>query len=876
MQGQLNLKFPDKPQKTPIAAKTPVMIQYQTLKAQHPDCLLFFRLGDFYELFFDDAVTAARELDIVLTKRGKNSTEEIPMCGVPFHAYESYLVRLIQKGYKVAICEQMETPQEAKKRGAKGPLQRDVVRVVTAGTLTEDTMLQARHNNFLVAISPLHKKQEVGFAAIDISTGTFLVERVAVEQISAVLGRYQPAEIIIPDRLLQEPQLFETFSAFKRQLTPLPMARFDVENSHQRLKDAYQVHSLDAFGQFSETQLRAAGVLLDYIHLTQKSALKLLARPQVLKDDCILQIDAATRRSLELHSTGKNQESLCQAIDHTITAGGGRLLALQLAQPLTHVPSIHHRLDAVAFFVQHVDMRRKLREQLRQYPDVERCLSRLSVNRGGPRDLAALRDGLQIAMSLQQLLTLNLPEFLQETVKNIGYFAPFIDKLHRALLSHDLPMHVREGGFIAEGFLPDLDTYRYLQKNSQESLQKLQAEYIGMTGIPSLKIKHNNIIGHYIEVNPTHTSKVPESFIHRQTLASCVRYSTSALIELERKIQAADQQALALEIGAFQNLVEDVLQQAADILTASHAVAQLDVWAGLAELAHRQGYTRPHIEDSQEMMIEGGFHPVVSAKLSENNETFVRNPCQFPQGTIVQLITGPNMAGKSTYLRQNALIVILAQMGSFVPARSARLGIVDRLFSRVGASDDLAAGHSTFMVEMIETATILHQATQRSFVILDEIGRGTATYDGLAIAWAVVEALIQKNQCRTLFATHYHELTNLAKEHPELVCKTMRIQEWEDKLVFLHEVIDGTADKSYGIHVAALAGLPEPVIARAQQLLIALEDKQHDVSQLATLPPPPVLPQAAHPALDFLDALDVDNLSPREALHILYDLKNKV
>lgn len=877
MQIPLNLTV--KQEQSPLAVEpspplSPVMAQYAALKIEYPDSLLFFRLGDFYELFFDDAVTAARELDIVLTKRGRTEGQAIPMCGVPAHAYESYLAKLITKGFKVAICEQVETPEDAKKRGAKGPLKRDVVRVVTPGTLTEDSLLESRQNNFLLAVSPVTNSQ-IGVAYIDLSTGLFVVETTDLKNLPATLSRLQPVEIVIPDLLIQEPSLYEQLNLWKRKLSPLPQARFNLENGRRRLEDAYGVKTLDAFGNFAAAELRAAGTLIDYVLVTQKTALKFLSRPKQLSQQAMMLIDPATRRSLEIHQTlsGQKQGSLLATIDHTITAAGGRLLSYYLATPLTSLAAIQQRQDSVTFFVTNQPAGTQLRQELQQTPDMQRALSRIQFGRGAPRDLAALRDGLKQASQIQAYLsTLTLPSYLAKQQQNLGIHTLLIDKLQRAL-SDTLPLHARDGDFIAQGYLEELDTYRYLRDNSKHHLQALQDQYSAETTISTLKIKHNNILGYHIDIGPSHTAKILPTFIHRQSLASSVRYTTPELIELEKKIAAAAEQALDIELRLFQELVHDVQQLSDSIFHCCQALASLDVIAALAHLAIEDNYCCPKLDESLNFMVNGGAHPIVANALKQkNNCEFVRNDCFLDDQTSVYLITGPNMAGKSTFMRQNALIAILAQIGSYVPAQSAHIGIIDRLFSRVGAADDLASGRSTFMVEMVETAAILHQATERSFVILDEIGRGTATFDGLSIAWATTEHLCQQNKCRTLFATHYHEMTALEQQQPSLKCYTMRIKEWEDKIIFMHEVVAGTADKSYGIHVAALAGLPASVLARSQVVLASLE-KQHKQESMMIQQAQPLIEIAPNKIEEQVITLDIDSLSPRGALELLYKLK---
>lgn len=856
---------------TPTPA-TPMMVQYWEIKKQYPECLLFYRMGDFYELFFDDAVVASKDLDIALTKRGKSEDQDIPMCGVPVHAYENYLARLIQKGHKVAICEQLEDPETAKKRGAKGPLKRDVIRVVTPGTLTEETLLAARQNNFLVAISPIHKNA-LSLASLDLSTGVFMVEEADESLVASALSRLNPAEILLPDALLTHSMLFETFQLYKKRLNPLPLARFDSLNSREKLKETYGVQTLEAFGTFSENDLMALGALLDYLRLCHKNVVHLLLPPKKQSSQQFMMIDAATQRSLELMMTlsGKHEGSLLNAIDYCETASGSRRLALHLMAPLLDPKAIERRLNAVELFFKETSLRESTRLCLKQCPDMERALNRISLDRGTPRDLGLMRDGLFQALKLKELLAQQgntLP------LQDLGNFEILQDHLKRAL-KENLPPYTRDGNFISEGYHETLDTYRSLCTDSQATLMKLQAQYAEETTISTLKIKHNNILGYHIEIGASHASKILPHFIHRQTMASHMRYTTPELAEWEKKIESANHQALTLELQIFQGLLEEIKNYAHDLLKCSRALAAVDVASALATLAFEKNYVRPHLDESPEFKIMGGRHPVVEQML--NQETFTKNDCQLSFDKRVILLTGPNMAGKSTYLRQNALITILAQMGSFVPADSAHIGLIDRIFSRVGASDDLASGRSTFMVEMIETATILNQATNRSFVILDEIGRGTATYDGLSIAWAVIEQLAQKNKCRTLFATHYHEMTQLSETLPMLSNYTVAIKEWEDQVIFLHQVIQGCADRSYGIHVAALAGIPKEVTQRAEEILESLE-KNQAVPVMKEFP----LSSALHERftgqseilLKKLKGMDLNNLTPMQALELLWEWRD--
>jgi DNA mismatch repair protein MutS len=867
-------------------APSPVMAQYLEIKEANPGCLLFFRMGDFFELFFDDAVAAAQALDIALTKRGRHEGADIPMCGVPVHTAEAYLARLIRAGFKVAICDQIENPAEAKRRGAKGPIKRAVTRVVTAGTLTEEGLLDARRHNYLVGIA--EAGGELGLAWLDLSTGAFALAPTSEPTLAGDLARLMPGEILLPERLLARPTLFELFAEWKPTLTPLPNPRFESEAARRRLQEFYRVGALDGFGSFQRAEVAAAGALVDYVAVTQQGRAPHLEPPRRVAPGAVMQIDAATRRNLELMTTlsGERKGSLVATIDRTATAAGARLLAEDLAAPLTEPRGIAARLDAVEFFVDRPELRASLRERLKHCPDIERALTRLSLGRGGPRDLAALRQSLAETAALRGMLAepglVPLPERIVAAQGNLGEHGTLVDRLGRALAA-ELPLFARDGGFIAAGYSDELDEWRGLRDESRRLIAALQARYAGETAVGALKIRHNNVIGYYIEVSANHAGKLGPEFIHRQTMAGAQRYTTAELADLETKIASAAERVLALELRLYEDLVGEVLARRAEIAAAAAALATLDVAAALAELAADARWVRPTVEESTAFEIRGGRHPTVEAALaaSGNGGGFVANDCVLAEDRI-WLVTGPNMAGKSTFLRQNALIAILAQMGSYVPAQSARIGVVDRLFSRVGAADDLARGRSTFMVEMVETAAILNQAGSRSFVILDEIGRGTATFDGLSIAWAALEHLHEVTRCRTLFATHYHELTALAAKLSSLACHTMRVKEWKGDVVFLHEVGPGTADRSYGIHVAKLAGLPRSVTARAEEVLAVLE-KGEQGGALARLADDLPLFSAARrrvepsPSESAAEALlrdtRPDELTPREALDLLYRLK---
>ncbi len=883
------------------SAPTPMMAQYLALKEANQGFLLFYRMGDFYEMFFDDAVKAAPVLNIALTKRGRHGGDDIPMAGVPVRSHEAYLHRLINAGFKVAICEQTEDPAEAKKRGAKSVVARDVVRRVTRGTLTEDSLLDARQHNYLAALAEV--AGEFGLAWADISTGAFTVQTLSESGLAAALARLAPKELLLPERLMDREALFELWAEHKTALTPLPGVKFDTANGHRRLLDAYKVASLDAFGSFTRPEIAAAGALFDYLDLTQVDRLPRLDPPRHFTGAAVMEIDAATRRNLELTEalSGGRQGTLLAAIDRTVTGAGARLLFAWLSAPLTDSGRIAARLDAVQFLCEATSTREDLREQLGRCPDLARALQRLSLDRGGPRDLAAVREAARIAGVLRVLLgdaTADLsdsrPELLADTIASLGQFSPLVKRLTRAL-APELPANPRDGGFIAPGYAPELDELRTLRDDSRRHIAALQKRYADETGVASLRVKHNNVLGYFVEVGQNQAARLQsdERFVHRQSMANAMRFTTVELSDLEARIMQAGDRSLALELELFADLVAEITSRANDLSRTAEALALLDVLAGLAELAVDLRYARPVVDNTLAFKITDGRHPVVEAVLTSDGKSFIPNDCDLSAdrepAERLWLVTGPNMAGKSTYLRQNALIAIMAQIGSFVPATAAHIGVVDRLFSRVGAADDLARGRSTFMVEMVETAAILNQAGQRALVILDEIGRGTATFDGLSIAWAAVEHLHDQLRCRALFATHYHELTMLEGRLDALHLATMRIREWKDNVVFLHEVTEGAADRSYGIHVARLAGVPKPVLARAEEVLQLLEegDQGSAVRRLVEDLPlfaaaKPLVPAAAatpKPAaapdglLHVLDETDPDSLSPREALDLIYRLK---
>jgi DNA mismatch repair protein MutS len=880
---------------TETAARiTPMMEQYIEIKTANPDCLLFYRMGDFYELFFEDAEVASRALGIVLTKRGKHLGRDIPMCGVPIERSDEYLHRLIALGHRVAVCEQLEDPAEARKRGGKSVVRRDVVRLVTPGTLTEDSLLDAKRNNYLLALArnrASSTEDRFALAWIDISTGDFRVAECERNGIAAEIARIEPGEIIVSDALYADTELATYWHALPA-LTPLARDVFDSATAERRLAAFFSVATSEAFGSFSRVELTAAAAAVTYIERTQLGKRPPLSPPVREAAGATLSIDQATRSNLELIRTisGERRGSLLSAIDRTITAAGSRLLAQRLAAPLTDPAEIAHRLDAVAAFVDDSGARNDLRQDLKAVPDLARALSRIVVGRGGPRDLAAIRDGILAAAEFSARLAALAggPRDLAQAVESLRRpDAALADELGRAL-AEELPAFRRDGGFVRAGYEPALDEARALRDESRRVIAALQVRYAETTGVRSLKIRHNNVLGYFVDVTAQNGEKLMSAplnatFIHRQTTAGQVRFTTTELGELEAKIANAADRALAIELEIFDRLAASITAATVAIKEAADALAVVDVALALASLAVERGYVRPEVDHSLAFAITGGRHPVVEQALGSDSGPFIANDCDLSAGRI-WLVTGPNMAGKSTFLRQNALITVLAQMGSFVPARAAHIGAVDRLFSRVGAADDLARGRSTFMVEMVETAAILNQAGERALVILDEIGRGTATFDGLSIAWAAIEHLHEVNRCRALFATHFHEMTALAAKLPRLHNATMRVKEWHGEVVFLHEVVDGAADRSYGIQVAKLAGLPSSVIERAKLVLAQLEAQDRtspahrliDDLPLFAAARPTATPQAdaALTALvEALGALHPDEMSPRDALEALYALK---
>jgi DNA mismatch repair protein MutS len=871
-----------------------MMAQYIEIKAANPDCLLFYRMGDFYELFFEDAETASRALGIMLTKRGKHLGEDIPMCGVPVERADDYLQKLIALGHRVAVCEQVEDPAEARKRGPKSVVRRDVVRLVTPGTITEETLLDPARANAFVALARTHADGgwRYGLACVDISTGAFDIGEASEAELAGELARLEPREIVAAEAICADRGVAALLEGVDAPVTPLGRDAGEGESAERRLADFFAVATLDGFGVLTKAEIAAAAAAVLYVERTQRGRRPALRRPSSLRRSSTLEIDAATRVNLELTRTlkGEREGSLLATIDRTTTPAGARLLAERIAAPSADPALIARRLDAVAFFVEEAERRSRLRAALARSPDVARALSRLALQRGGPRDLANIRAALagarEIAVSFSSCESLS-----EEIASEIAVLRDVDEGLERmiaARLAPDPPLDKRAGGFIARGFDAELDEARDLRDESRRVIAGLQQRYVELAETRQLKIKHNNFLGFFIEVPQAQGERLLRApfdamFTHRQTMQDAMRFSTRELAELEAKIASAADRAQERELALFEETAAAVLARAEELQRLAEALAALDVLAALAEIAARRDWTRPQVDESLDFEIVGGRHPVVEASLEAQGKAFAANDCDLGDARAgrIAVVTGPNMAGKSTYLRQNALIAILAQAGSYVPARSARIGAVDRLFSRVGAADDLARGRSTFMVEMVETAVILNCAGPRSLVILDEIGRGTSTFDGLSIAWATIEHLHEVNRSRALFATHFHELTHLTKRMGRLVNLTMKVKDHAGEVVFLHEVTKGAADRSYGVHVAELAGLPASVVGRAHAILAELEaaDRRAPVEKLID-----DLPLFAHvverpaPADELREALaaiDPDALTPREALAALYELKSK-
>ena len=867
-----------------------MMAQYLEIKSQYPDALLFYRMGDFYELFFDDAIKAAKVLDIALTKRGKHNDTDIPMCGVPHHSSENYLLTLIKSGHKVAVCEQLESPAEAKKRGYKSVVKRDVVRLVTPGTLTEDSLLKARSHNFLAAYSIV--RGERSLAWVDISTGLMSVLSLnKVEDFVAELFRLTPSEVLIIDNT--DYDIIDAIEESGATATLRGKSAFDSISGEERLKSLFAVASLEAFGSFGRAQVSALGSIAEYLDATQKGKLPILRPPVIELKENSMRIDSATRRNLELTrsiNTGSRQGSLLGTIDRTVTAAGGRLLERRISAPSMDMDVINERHNALKFLRDNFDLSEPVMELLKSIPDLERALSRVSLERAGPRDLANISKGLSQGKEIASLFKNHeLPAELKLALEKLTGHDEISSTLEKAIVPEP-PLLVRDGGFVTEQFNSELDETRELKRDGTKIIAEMQRDFIELTGIQSLKIKFNNVLGYFIETTAKNAEKlqnstIADNFIHRQTTANQMRFTTLSLSDTETKIINANAKALEIEKQIFNELSALIIQNFEKISAAAEALAVIDITNSLATLARDEEWCRPKIDSSKAFAIQGGRHVVVESSLKNNGNSFIPNDCELSEGSI-WLVTGPNMAGKSTFLRQNALIAILAQMGCFVPATSAHIGIVSQLFSRVGASDDLARGRSTFMVEMVETAAILNQADDRALVILDEVGRGTATYDGLAIAWSTLEYLHEVNKSRSLFATHYHEMTVLADRLTRVINATVSVKEWNNEVIFLHEVRQGAADRSYGLQVAKLAGLPIEVLERAKVILNELEarDAKKGTEGKLLAKDLPLFSQSMtqKPVTQInynselsnkIRSIYPDEISPNEALQILYDLK---
>lgn len=853
----------------PARAVTPMMQQYLDAKAASPDCVLLFRMGDFYELFHDDAKLAARVLGLALTSRDKGDNP-VPMAGFPHHQLESYLGKLIAAGLRAAICEQVEDP-----RLAKGLVKREVTRVVSPGTVTDDALLDPQESNYLAAIVP---GKSVGLAWIDLSTGRFLAAELPEARLADELARIAPVEVLLADDAEPPPTRFDE----RLVITRRPAWAFGHKASVEALAKHFGTQTLEGFG-FAGGEvaaLRAAGAVLDYLTETQKSSLAHIDRLVPYRQGQTLEIDEATRRSLEITRTlreGRREGSLLEVLNRTVTAMGARLLAEWLANPLTSLPAIDERLDAVAEMLAQANLAAELREQLKGIYDVERLLARVTTGRASPRDLSFLARTLRTLPTVKAKLTARAAVLLTRLEGEID-LCPDVRAQLDAALEDDCPLLSREGGFIRPDFSAELDNLRELAAGGKQWIARYQAEESQRTGIPNLKVGFNQVFGYYLEITHTHREKVPATYIRKQTVKNAERYITPELKEYEEKVLAADEKAKELEHELFLELREVVGAAARRLRGTAAALAQTDVLAALAELARDRGYCRPTMVAEPLLSIAEGRHPVLDVRLPAG--TFVPNDVSASADEgLMLLITGPNMAGKSTYIRQVALISLMAQMGSFVPARQAMLGVADRIFARVGASDELARGQSTFMVEMTETARILNTASERSLVILDEIGRGTSTYDGVSLAWAIVEHLHDRVGCRTLFATHYHELTDLASSLARVKNLNVAVREWQDNVVFLHKIVEGAADKSYGIHVARLAGVPRGVLERAKQILARLE-QEHLASdgrpklagkrlrvggdlQLTLFAPP------ENPLLETIRQTDINALTPLAALALV-------
>ncbi len=859
-----------------------MMEQYLNIKNKYKDSLLFYRMGDFYELFFEDAIVASDALEIALTKRGKSNGKDIPMCGVPFHSVDNYLPKLIKKGFNVAICEQTETAEKAKLNLKKGPLKREVVRIISPGTLTEDNLLQRRNNNYLGAISIFNGS--ISVAWVDVSTGYFKSRHIGKENnskqkqlLTNFMLRKDFSEILISDDMDMDYIIDEWHPLIKKQSPSL----FHYQSCFDQICSYYSVVSLDGVGSFSKGEIIAAGVLLSYLKLTQCGKIPFLSMIKSENINDFLEIDYFTQKSLEIlkNFSGNNEGSLISCIDETKTASGARLLKQRIIEPFNDINLIQDRYDVINWILENNIDINSYQESLKGIPDLERSLARISLSRGNPRDLLLISKGLLNIKEISNNLIFqqkNLkPKLLNSILDNLKIDYSLFSNITKALKS-DVPLVTKEGGFIADGFNAELDFLRNLRNNELNQIMKLQKKYSELTKINSLKIKHNRMLGYHIEVRAVHDQAIRniDLFIHRQTTAQASRFTTNELVEIEAQIINSFEKAIKIELEMFNDFANQILQKGKEILTLVQSISELDISFMVANQTVSRNYNCPIITTDKILEITGGRHPVVEHQMRLLEDSFISNDCKLNNEDLIWLITGPNMAGKSTYLRQNALIAIMAQAGLFVPAQKAKIGLFDKIFSRVGASDDLAKGQSTFMIEMIETSLILNTSTEKSLVILDEIGRGTSTFDGLAIAWSVLEYLHEKIKPITLFATHYHELTTLKDNLKNLSCHKMFVKEWDDSIIFMHKILDGEADKSYGIHVAKLAGIPSIVTDSAEKILSDLQSK-NQIKKNDNIKVIPINSKETESFLEEFDKIDIDEITPRQSLDFLYKLKSK-
>jgi DNA mismatch repair protein MutS len=867
---------------------TPVMKQYLEIKFANFDCLLLFRMGDFYELFYEDAITASRILGIALTKRGRNGEEEIAMCGVPHHALENYLNKLLEDGFKVAICDQLETPEEAKKRsGYKAVVKRDIVRIITPGTIIEESLLDSKEPHYLASV--VINKNLASICYVDLSTSEISVIKVMENEIINELARIKPREILLGESFRSSPLAISITSGLNLRISYQVDSFFAEPKSLKNILNFYSIKALNAIGDLGTEQICAIGSILEYLSITQKERMPKLPKPKILNYHKFMNIDAATRRNLELNIApgGGNRGSVFYSIDHTISKAGSRLLYSYLGAPLTDIEKINQRLEVTDFFYKNMDLTNSIRAALKKTGDLERCLARLGMGRSTPYDLLGIKQIIETAELIRadfvQKAGINLPSLIEKLIKPLlGH-----DNVHDIIgqsIKEDALNNLANGGIIKHDFHPKIKELHDLIDNGRDHIERLKDRYRSETGIDSLKITHNNVIGLFIDITSRHSEKITDpKFIHRQTTANSVRYTSLELQELESKMVGAKVQVIAFEKEIYDQICQQVLANHELLCKLAQSLARLDVFCNFAHLADEKEYVRPLITDDTRFEIIEGRHPVVEDSLKKNHEAFISNDCTLLGNDRIWLITGPNMAGKSTFLRQNAIIAILAHIGCFVPAKKAGIGVIDKIFSRIGSGDDLTKGQSTFMVEMLETSAILAQGTPKSLIILDEVGRGTSTYDGVAIAWSVLEHIHDKLKSRCLFATHYHELTAMEDILPALRNYTIAIDENNGKILFLHKIIKGAADRSYGVHVADLAGLPKSVIRRASELLKKFEKdsttsnkkimqgESHNLNLFDIQPT--LISNESGKLLEAFKEIDPDKLTPREALDALYKLK---